>query len=130
MGDFTDDRKVLVIKPEGGEIIKTVAYLDNQNYRNTKASYQLSEDGSIKGSLVMTTKGIPYDNRFFIKAYSDDELVKYYRGYWSYINNLQIGSKSFDDDRENIIFKENLELSASSYGSKSGERIFFHNQCI
>lgn len=124
LGNFTDDRKVLVVKPNGGEIIKTTAYLDEQNYRNTNALYRLSENGTISGSLTITTKGIQYDNRFFIEKYNDEDLVKFYKRNWGNINNLQVISDSIKNDKDNIVFEEHLKISASNYASLSGERIF------
>ena len=124
LGDFTDDRKVLVVTPDGGTIVKTEAYLDEQNYQNTNARYRLSEDGSISGTLSITTKGIQYDNRFFIKEYSDEDLVKHYKRYLGDINNLQVISHSFENDRDKVTFREDFKISASNYGSLSGERIF------
>ncbi|MEM8847502.1 MAG: DUF3857 domain-containing protein, partial [Bacteroidota bacterium] len=35
IGDFTDDRKVLVVKPEGGEIVRTIAYVNEENLQQT-----------------------------------------------------------------------------------------------
>lgn len=123
LGDFTDDRKVLVVKPDGGEIVKTVAYLDEQNHRGTHATYSLSEDGSISGAISITSKGIQYDNRFLIKDYSDEDLVKYYKRYWGYVNNLQVRSHVLKNNRDSVVFKENLEISASNYASRAGDRI-------
>jgi hypothetical protein len=44
-GSFTDDRDVLVVKPEGGEIVHTDIYEDNNNSQisNGKLLYQPPE---------------------------------------------------------------------------------------
>jgi len=46
-GDFTDDRNVLVVKPEGGEIVKTKTFTETDNVKTTKGSYQITETGDL-----------------------------------------------------------------------------------
>lgn len=125
IGDFTDGRKVLIIKPAGGEIVKTDSYENEQNYQNTTGNYSLKEDGSISGEIVIRTQGIQYDNRFGLEGKPKDEITKYYKNYWDYINNLNIESYSFDNNRSDIVFAEKLAVKAANYASKSGNRILF-----
>lgn len=125
VGDFTDDRKALVVKPEGGEIVRTVAYINEDNYQSTKAQYTLNPAGDISGNANIITKGIQYDNRFKLERNSDDDVLKHYKSYWSNINNLKIGKYSFDNDRDKVVFTEKVDLNATSYASISGNRILF-----
>ncbi len=125
VGNFTDNRKALVVKPEGGEIIKTVAYINEDNYQFTKALYSLNPSGSITGNANITTKGIQYDNRFKLERNTEDDVLKHYKSYWSNINNLKVGNYSFENDRDNVVFTETVDLSATNYASISGNRILF-----
>ena len=63
IGDFTDDRSVLIIKKEGGEIVKTTKYTDEDNYQLTTAKINLNNDASIDSKIIIKTGGIQYDNR-------------------------------------------------------------------
>ncbi|MFK7814639.1 MAG: DUF3857 domain-containing protein [Maribacter sp.] len=125
VGDFTDDRKALVIKPDGGEIVNTVAYINEDNHQFTKAQFSLNNKGDISGNADIITKGIQYDNRFKLERDTDDAVVKHYKSYWSNINNLKIDKYSFENDTDNVVFTEKVDLNATNYASISGNRILF-----
>ncbi|MEM9075691.1 MAG: DUF3857 and transglutaminase domain-containing protein [Bacteroidota bacterium] len=120
IGDFTDDRKVLVVKPEGGEIIKTAAYLNEENLQRIQSNYQILEDGSIKGEVEIGTEGIQYDNRFYLETRSEEDLIKHYRNFWSNINGLDVKGYNFKNDKENVVFTEKVKIEATNYVSKTG----------
>ncbi len=125
IGDFTDDRKVLVIKEGASEIVKTSKYKDNINHQISNAMIELKEDSSINSKLVITSKGIQYDNKFYIENESDKDIKEYYKEHWGYVNNLDISDYSFDNDLENVVFTEKLNVSATNYASKIGDRMLF-----
>lgn len=123
VGDFTDDRDVLVITPKGGILKRTPKYLDSVNLRTTTGKIKLSQDGSIQGNLQLSSKGIVYDNRFFLERLSEEDYTKQYKYYWDYINNLHINNASFQNIKDSVLFKENLDIEAQSYGVLSGKRM-------
>jgi hypothetical protein len=125
IGDFTDGRKVLVIKPDGGELVSTEAYINETNYQATKATYSILEDNTIKATIVIKTEGVQYDHHFNLENENSDEINKYYKASWSNINNLNIENFSFINDTENIVFEERVNVSAENYATKSGNRILF-----
>ena len=125
IGDFTDGRKVLVIKPEGGELATTKAYLDKDNHQQTIAKYDLDESGAISGEVTIETKGIIYDNRFYMEGKPTDDIKEHYKDYWSNINNLSIDKFEFQNNEEKIVFSEKVSISAVNYGAPSSERILF-----
>ncbi len=125
VGDFTDDRKALVVTPNGGEIVKTVAYLNEQNSQLTKATYMLTSQGSISGEASIATQGVQYDNRFRLETQNREDVIDHYKEYWDNINNLTIGNYVFENDRDAVIFKETVAFEAVNYASISGERILF-----
>ena len=88
LGDFTDGRRVLLMKPEGGEITYTDAYLNEDNLQITKGYYALDEEGNISGNAQITTKGIQYDQHFGIEELSKTDVDKYYKNYLSNINDF------------------------------------------
>ena len=125
LGDFTDDRNVLVLKPEGGEIVKTEAYLNEENYQLCTGEYFINENGDIKGGMEIKTKGIQYDNRFFLEKRSSEDNTKRYKEYLDNINNLHIEKFSFENNKNAIEFTEKVDISASKYASTSGNRLIF-----
>jgi len=125
IGDFTDDRKVLIMKPEGGELVRTKSYIDKENYQRTEAVYTINEKGDIAGDVTINTKGIQYDNRFYLEDRKNDDIIKHYKQYWNTINNLKIINHAFSNDRDQIVFSEKVKIEAVSYGTISGDRILF-----
>src|SRR5690606_7576242 len=125
LGDFTDDRNVLVLKPEGGEIIKTEAYVNEDNYQLCTGEYFINKNGDIKGGMEIRTKGIQYDNRFFLEKRSSEDNTKRYKEYLNNINNLHIEKLSFENNKNTIEFIEKIDISASKYASTTGNRLIF-----
>lgn len=125
LGDFTDDRKALVVKPEGGELIKTASYLNEQNFQGINGEYILDPVGNILGFVKISTKGVQYDNRFGLEKESPEDVVKYYQNTWNNINNLKLDDYSFENDKDQVLFTETVTFKASNYASISGNRILF-----
>lgn len=125
IGDFTDDRKALVVTPDGGAIVRTVAYLNEQNYQYIKADIALSREGTILGKVDLKTGGIHYDKRFGLETKVHDDILKHYKNHWANIGNLNIEKYEFENDKENVVFSETVDLEATNYASLSGDRILF-----
>ncbi len=64
LGDFTDSRYVLNISDKGGELIRTPGYPQKQNQKNCFAQMKTGSDGDIRGKIVLTMKGLMYDEVF------------------------------------------------------------------
>lgn len=124
-GDFTDDRNALVLKPEGGEIVRTKIYEAKDNTQITKGNYSLSNDGAISGKVEIKSKGIQYDNKLYFDGKSIDDLKKIYKDYFNHINNLKVTKITIANDKDNIEFTENISLEATEYANKSGNRLIF-----
>lgn len=125
IGDFTDGRQVLLIKPDGGELVTTTSYINEQNTQKINASYSLSEDNTLEAAIVIKTKGVQYDHHFPIQDNSEEDIIKHYKENWSSINNLTIKKFNFENNADVVEFTENISVTATNYGTKSGERILF-----
>jgi uncharacterized protein YcfL len=120
IGDFTDDRMVLVVTPDGGELVRTASYLDNDNAQYIKANYKILDNLSIDAQVAIETKGTQYDNRFVLERSSKDDINKYYKDFWDNVNGLEVKDYSFKNDKEEVSFTETVNLSARNYVSKNG----------
>ena len=125
IGDFTDNRNVLIIKQDASEIVRTTNYPDSLNTQKTKAKINLNIDGSIDSEITIKTKGIQYDNRFYIERESNKNIIEYYKEYWGNVNNLEIEKYGFNNDKNNVEFTENIKAYAKNYGAFNGERLIF-----
>lgn len=124
-GIFTDDRDVLVMKPNGGEIARTKIYEDKDNSQIIKGSYLVSETGDFSGKITIVTEGSQYSRASAVENFQPTDKETYYKRYWANINNLKIDKITFSNDKEKVRFTENAEISAVNYGSVSGNKIMF-----
>jgi hypothetical protein len=126
LGDFTDDRNVLVMTPEGGVIKRTPAYKNEYNLQELKAKIQLEENGSLTANINRVSTGIQYDDKSFYETLSKEDLIKSYKSrVWSYNNNLEIASVDLINDKEKIVFKEDIKASIKNYASVNDQEYLF-----
>lgn len=126
IANFTDDRDVLVIKPEGGEIVHTKVYTSKDNYLRGKAIITLNAEGGFKGTFTAKSGGTQYDYRLK-KLIGDEEKERkvFYKNYWDYINELKIDKIQLKNDRDEIVIDEHIEVSTPSYLVEAGEKMLF-----
>lgn len=63
LGSFTQDRNVLVIKEDGGYIMRTPVYAWDQNLQKRSANFILAEDGKLSGIVKTSFTGLQSENR-------------------------------------------------------------------
>jgi hypothetical protein len=124
-GNFTDDRNVLLVKPEGGEIVKTKVFTENDNIQITTGNYNITENGDLKGKIQIISKALRYNNEFGKERMSREDQIKNYKEEYSNINNLTIKKINFNNNPKTIEFTEDLELEAQGYAQNSGGKLLF-----
>jgi Domain of Unknown Function with PDB structure (DUF3857)/Transglutaminase-like superfamily len=124
-GTFTDDRDVLIIKPEGGEIVRTKVYEDAGNTQKDKGVYSIDEKGNFSGSIIIVSEGSQYSSKARIETLQPTEKESHYKEYWNNINNLKLGKITFTNNKENIQFSEEVQISAVDYAKFSGNKMIF-----
>ncbi|WP_299058551.1 hypothetical protein [uncultured Polaribacter sp.] len=126
LGDFTDDRNVLVVTPEGGVIKRTPAYKNETNLQEINAKIQLKQNGSLTASLIRVSKGLQYDDKSYYDRNTEEELIKKYKSsVWSYNNNLEIENVNLVNDKENVVFKEDLKININNYATVNEQEYLF-----
>lgn len=123
LGDFTDDRFVLLVKPDGGEIVRTKVYDLKENLRKTSAKIELSENGNFTASVEQKSSGILYGNIYPITTAKEDDQVLFYKKSWGHLKNLNFKRPEYLNDRDNKEFTEVLNFTGESYTSKAGNRL-------
>lgn len=124
-GTFTDDRNVLVVKPEGGVIVRTKIYEDKGNTQIDKGVYTIDENGNFLGSVSIASEGSKYSSRARIETFLPNEKEAYYKEYWSNIDNLKLVKINLSNDKENIRFTEGIQVSAINYGKITNDKMIF-----
>jgi transglutaminase-like putative cysteine protease len=126
LGDFTDDRDVLVVTPEGGFIKHTASYKNEQNLQTTKATIQLFENGNLTAGIKKVSTGIQYDSSTSLERFTQAELINSYKtDVWNYINNLEISKAIIENDKNKIEFKEDLEVSIENFATVNESEYIF-----
>ena len=123
---FTDDRDVLLVTPEGGKIAHTKIYTKEENLQFTKANTILSNDGSITADVSIKSYGYQYSFHEGIQFKPTREQELHYKeDYWDYLNNLSIAQMEFNNNKDSIIFTENVKVISQNYATRSGNRFLF-----
>lgn len=126
LGDFTDDRDVLVITPQGGVIKHTPSYKNNTNLLSTKAEITLNPNGDLQAKVTNVFKGLQYNNTYDIATFSDSDLDSYYKNKrWKYINNLEVETVKITDHKDTVSLTENLEITINDFATISEDNYIF-----
>jgi hypothetical protein len=124
-GIFTDDRDVLIMKPNGGEIVRTKIYEDNGNTQISKGTYAIATNGDLSGKVTIVSEGSQYSKKARIENLQPTEKEAHYKEYWDNIGSLKIEKITFSNDKENVRFTENAEINAVNYGKITGNNLIF-----
>ncbi len=125
IGDFTDDRKVLLVKEDGGEVVKTKAYYENDNYQKIEAKIQLDAKGDLSADIDIASQGTQFDSKYRLQDVSKRRALQFYRNYYDHLKNIKIESFEFQRNDEKVVFEEKLKINAINYAQKFGNRLMF-----
>lgn len=125
-GTFTDDRDVLVVKPNGGEIVRTQNYIDKDNIQISKSNFELSNTGSITGKTEIESRGSQYARKVPLDKATPVQSEKFYKDYWSNIPNLILVRTKFINDKKEIKTIETVAVSSEGYGKYSANSLIFN----
>jgi hypothetical protein len=126
-GDFTGDRKALIVTDEGGKLVNTTKYKAKDNLQNRKISISILEDGNAKAEVLTKYTGIQQDNHEAqINNNTPEEQKK-----WLYkminLPSFNIANYSLKQTKSRIpSVEEKLTLDVNKYATKSGTRIFIN----
>lgn len=123
IANFTDDRDVLIVTPDGGEIVHTTSYSETDNSQDVEGEVFVQKDGSIEATLKMVSKGTQYNSRYDIERLSLDDQKKHYYSFWKYLDNLSIEEVAFVNDNREASFTEDISLKVDSYATFAGDEM-------
>lgn len=125
IGNFTDDRDALIITPEGGKIVHTTTYEAAQNLLKTSANIQLKAAGSFNATVNIKSYGTQYRGTKGIEEELEKDQKLRYKNMWDNVNELTIERFEYTNNKELVEFTEQVTVSATSYASKTGNRLLF-----
>ena len=126
LGVHTDNRKVLMVTPEGGVMVNTHEYGPEDNLQLISGEVSLDESLLVKGEITQSSSGIAYSYRYGLKDAKSDEKDSSYKSTWSHLNDLRLENIRFKNDKEQVVFEESLQFETAGYYSKAGDRILLN----
>ncbi len=124
LGDFTDNRYVLVIREDGGHLDKTPAYSMSQNLMKTRGDIRIDDRGNGNGELFYSTGGIFYTDIDRAARLGPEDQKKWIYSNYSFPN-YTIGNYSVRAIvDENPVVEINLGVSLRSFANIAGPRLF------
>lgn len=124
LGTSTDDRYVLVIREDGGQLVKTPEYTVNNNIITNCANVELTEEGSGSVSFERKYKGIFFEYADYIMR-SDDNTKKEKMYKSIDIPHFTLIDYNHEAFKERIPWiVENVSLELGNYATKMGSNIF------
>ncbi|UMY65888.1 MULTISPECIES: DUF3857 and transglutaminase domain-containing protein [unclassified Flavobacterium] len=124
-GGFTDDRTVLIVKPEGGELVRTRRYKVEDNKSKTQAQYSLDAEGNLKGTLRVTSTGLMYDQIYQVATLPKLEQERFYKERFSKLNGVHLDEIKHTNDPDSVVFNEDISLTVPYYATSSGGAFLF-----
>lgn len=124
-GDFTGGRDVLLITPEGGQVVRTPAYGEKENIQKRKSVLVLDTEGGATAQSETRYSGLQYDLAGTLAAHGNENDV---RDFWYKklkLSGFEIKKINYTIEKKRIPEAiEELNLTISKYASKSGKRLF------
>lgn len=124
LGDFTSDRQALIVKDDGGELVRTPAYTTDENFQHTTALVSLAADGTGTANITRKFGRLQFDDLSEHLHESPDDQRKWLYDYYD-IPNFNITSfnfAQFPEDMPESVLQTTLTLR--QYASSSGKRLF------
>ena len=123
VANFTDNRYALIIKPEGGQLVKTTHYPTAGNTQKTNAKLIIDANGHLSAEVTIKSAGTQYSPRLQRDQISAKDKDDFYKKYWSNISNLKLNAIDWQNDKEQIIYTEKISFSANEYAKFMGNNL-------
>lgn len=125
LGDFTDDRTVLALTPEGGKLLRTPKYPAPVNLESRKCTFTIDDSGVLSGTMTTVFKGTEYENRDnLLKEETSEQYKMEQRNYP--INNMDIQNLDIKQDKSfDPSTTETIQLRARDYATVQDGKYYF-----
>lgn len=124
LGEFTNDRKVLLITPEGGQLARTPKLSTAENNANEQVTIQLAADGSATLQYEALLTGIPHEDwRYYKYAYTPKDIEDKIRNMGK-LPTLSLNEVDITNDPRLPQNTLTFSATADRYASRAGKRLF------
>jgi hypothetical protein len=125
MGNFTGNRKALLVTEEGGVVVNTKSYLKDDNLQVRKATGKIIEDGSLQTSIETKYFSMQQDHLHrFINQLSKDKVKEILQKHLE-LPTYNINEFKYTEKKNiNPEIQEDLDIYVANYASITGRRLF------
>lgn len=120
LGTSTDNRKALVIKPDGAYFVKTYSSKEDKNVLSANFQVDLRNKQRVKTNIVFKNKGSFYNGIFGMDVNNKKEVDSYLKNVFAQLKNMIIVDYKPTNDKEYFVFQEEIKLESDFIGSKMG----------
>ncbi|HEX9512320.1 MAG TPA: DUF3857 domain-containing protein [Puia sp.] len=126
MGNFTGERKAILIDEDGGHIVRTPSYSSRDNTQRRSVNAVIDAEGNLEADVNTVYSGIrqqlPHD---LIYEFSDAERGKYLNTKLFHLPTYKVDKSHYEEQKGTIpVVKEYLHVVSPNYATASGKRLF------
>ena len=125
MGDFTGNRKALLIDEDGGTIVTTPSYTLQENIQHRQIEGKINEEGTLQLKANTAYKAMQQDYMFrMIHELSNDKVKEVLNSELDF-STYNINSFRYTSQKDQIpVVKEDLDITVLNFATISGKRMF------
>lgn len=127
LGNFTDDRHVLLVTPEGGKLVRTPAFSKETNILNSTGLVYINILGTLSGNLSNSYSGYFFDKSTMLYGKESEEDMKRILYSGLPFTDFSISKVTYNEKKtENPSALFSYELTVKDFGTRNGQRIYFN----
>jgi hypothetical protein len=125
MGDFTGNRKALIIDENGGRLVSTPAYSFNDNLQSRIITGKINEAGNLQVAVKSTYKAVQQDHLHqMLNSLSKDKIKEVLQKELD-LATYHVKDFTYNEKKsERPEIQEQLDLEVNNYATITGKRIF------
>lgn len=120
--NFTDGRKVIIVKPDEAIIYKTPLLQSHQNFQHTKATIKVDNQGAIQTNILVKNSGEFYDMCEPLSRYDQEEMMKNIKKRYDLIRDISTLQYELKDNKKDIIYTESYNVKTNPVVKKMGNQ--------
>ena len=125
MGDFTGNRKALLISENGGYVVKTPNYTSSDNLQLRKVDATLDDGGNMIAEVKTRFTGTQQELQHSLMYDQNSEQREKYLNNALNLPTYKVEKSEYKEIKGRIpVIDEYLKITAPSYASVTGKRIF------
>lgn len=126
LGSFTDDRLVLACTPDGGRLMHTPRFREEESAQRRNATFTLRPDGTLDGSVETVFAAGQYENHLQIVEATGNEQQQLLKTAYD-IDHIHFNTVAYEKTNNSLpVLTERLLVTLDRYAPQQDGQVFFH----